>query len=138
MSVIDKDGKIPGTPNFLVKGDIEIVDQGIHLGAAFLAAHLSDYHPLVNPEKSRKGLSFGLKLRFSDEVTKYGATPHYIFDTGAKSNGTRGVSLYILEDKFVMTLATSKAVWTVRVARQNSVLSVYLRMKNMIPIRGGG
>ncbi|XP_031555970.1 uncharacterized protein LOC116292758 [Actinia tenebrosa] len=105
-------GTIPGSPSFKTHGDFQIVDGGLFLDgtSAYLTAHLNSDDALVYPERFSRGFAFGLKVKFPDTVKGY-TVPKYVVDTGAKSLSSRGVSLYILEQKLVVELATSDTKW---------------------------
>jgi hypothetical protein len=107
-------GTVAGSPSFTTHGNVQIVDGGLFLDgtSAYLTSHLNSDDALVYPERFSKGFAFGLKVKFPDSVKGY-TVPKYVLDSGVKSLSTRGISLYILEGKLVMELATSDTKWKV-------------------------
>lgn len=58
------------------------------------------------------GFSIGAKLKFDQADMTY-STPKYIFDSGARSLATRGVSVYVLNGNLFFELATANKAWKV-------------------------
>ena len=94
--------------------------------SGYLSSHLSGQDPLVNPGDFLDGFSFGLKLKFPAAVLNYD-NPRYILDTGEKSVNSPGVSLYLLNKKLVMEIATYDTRWKVGV---NVVVAVFIFVKD--------
>lgn len=107
-------GFIYGKTTFKVNGNCQAVDGGLLLdgSSSYLSSHLSSQDALSNPGKFSNGFTFGLKLKFPAVVLKYD-DPRYILDTGEKSVNSPGVSLYLLNKKLVMELATFDTRWKV-------------------------
>nr|XP_058946642.1 uncharacterized protein LOC131774603 [Pocillopora verrucosa] len=105
-------GLIPGKAALQVHGNSRSVEGGLLLDGAsgYLSSHLSGQDPLVNPGDFLDGFSFGLKLKFPAAVLNYD-NPRYILDTGEKSVNSPGVSLYLLNKKLVMEIATYDTRW---------------------------
>ena len=108
-------GRIPGHLPFKVNGHVEVVDGGLYFDgtSAFLSTRLVSSDILASPDRARQGLAFGIKLKFDGAVKQYD-TPRYVLDTGAKSGGKTGVSLYVLNGKLIAEIATTSMKWKVR------------------------
>ena len=109
-------GIIPGKAALKVHGNSQSVEGGLLLDgtSGYLSSHLSGQDPLANPGEFLDGFAFGLKLKFPAAVLKYD-NPRYILDTGEKSVNSPGVSLYLLNKKLVMEIATYDTRWKVGV-----------------------
>ncbi len=96
-------------------GHVEVVDGGLYFDGmtAFLSTHLVPSNIMATPDRAKEGLAFGIKLRFDGSAKQYD-TPRYILDTGAKSGGKTGVSLYVLNGKLIAVIATSNMKWKVQ------------------------
>lgn len=121
-------GLIPGKAALQVHGNSRSVEGGLLLdgSSGYLSSHLSGQDPLVNPGDFLDGFSFGLKLKFPAAVLNYD-NPRYILDTGEKSVNSPGVSLYLLNKKLVMEIATYDTRWKVGV---NVVVAVFILVKD--------
>ena len=117
-------GFIPGKASLRVNGNCQTVDGGLLLdgSTSYLSSHLDSQNSLSNPGGFLSGLSFGLKLKFPASVLKYDDA-RYILDTGEKSAGSSGVSLYLLNKKLILELATHDTRWKVSVSRPALALS---------------
>ena len=117
-------GFIPGKAALKVNGNSQTVDGGLLLDgtSGYLSSHLSGQNALVNPGEFLEGFTFGLKLKFPASVMQYD-NPRYILDTGEKSVNSPGVSLYLLNKKMVMEIATYDTRWKVSICWVSYLLS---------------
>ena len=91
-----------------------VVDGGVYLDgtSAYLAAPLGTSDVLANPDKATDGFAFGVKLKFDSTAKEYD-TPRYVLDTGAKSVGSTGFSLYVLNGRMFVELSSATMKWKV-------------------------
>ena len=68
---------------------------------------------LQDPGVCVNGFSMGAKLKFDQADMTY-TMPKYIFDSGARSLATRGVSVYIVNGNLFVELASASKAWKVR------------------------
>ena len=107
-------GFILGKPSLKVNGNCQAEDGGLLLdgSTSYLGSHLSSQDALTNPGAFLDGFTFGMKLKFPAAVLN-DDNPKYVLDTGEKSVNSPGVSLYLLNKKLVMELATYNTRWKV-------------------------
>ena len=107
-------GTVLGSPPFFAHGNVQVENDGMFLDgiSAFLETHMNSDDALVYPDRFTKGMAFGIKVKFPDSVLEY-TVPKYLIDSGAKSLSSRGVSLYLLEKRLVVEIATSEKLWKV-------------------------
>lgn len=107
-------GFILGKTSLKVTGNCETVEGGLLLDGStgYLSSHLSSQNALANPGRFLDGFTFAMKLKFPSTVLQY-SDIRYILDTGEKSVNSPGVSLYLLNKKMVMELATYSTRWKV-------------------------
>ena len=67
---------------------------------------------MIDPDVCIGGFALGMKLRF-DEVSLTSNAPQYVLDTGASTNG-KGVSVFLQLNSLYFKIATSNAVYQVR------------------------
>lgn len=94
-----------------------IVDDGLYFDGitGYLSTQLGTNNILTNPEKATGGFSLGIKLKFDSSAKEYD-TPRYVLDTGAKSAGTAGMSLYVFNGQIVVELSSTRTKWKVSVS----------------------
>ena len=107
-------GFIAGKVSLRVNGNCQTVDGGLLLdgSTSYLSSHLDSQSGLSNPGGFLSGFSFGMKLKFPASVLQYDDS-RYLLDTGEKSVNSPGVSLYLLNKKLIMELATHDTRWKV-------------------------
>lgn len=109
-------GFIAGKASLRVNGNCQTVDGGLLLdgSTSYLSSHLSRRNALSNPGGFLNGFSFGLKLKFPAAVLN-SDNVRYILDTGGKSVSSPGLSLYLLNNKMILELATRDTRWKVSI-----------------------
>lgn len=107
-------GFIAGKASLRVNGNCQTVDGGLLLDGttSYLSSHLSRQNALSNPGGFLNGFSFGLKLKFPAAVLNSDDV-RYILDTGEKSVSSPGLSLYLLNKKMILEVATRDTRWKV-------------------------
>lgn len=80
--------------------------------STYASAALPKSDCLQDPGVCVNGFSIGAKLKFDQADMTY-STPKYIFDSGARSLATRGVSVYVLNGNLFFELATANKAWKV-------------------------
>ena len=89
--------------------------------STYASASLATSDCLEDPVLCVNGLSLGAKLYFTEEDMSYD-TPRYVVDTGARSAGTQGVSMYILSGNLFCQLSTAEKAW--KVCKDNSIVQL--------------
>lgn len=107
-------GFIRGKASLKVNGNCQTVDGGLLLDgtSGYLSSHLNSQNALSNPGGFLDGFTFGVKLKFPAAALN-SDDPRYVVDTGEKSVNSPGLSLYLLNKKMVVELATYDTRWKV-------------------------
>lgn len=107
-------GKLVGTPPLNLFGTSLIQDKGMIFDGVgtFATADLPRSDCLRDPGLCVNGFSIGCRIKFDQADMAY-AMPKYIFDSGARSLSTRGVSVYIVKGSLFFELATATRAWKV-------------------------
>ena len=79
----------------------------------FATAVLPRHDCLRDPGLCVYGFSIGSRIKFDQADMAY-TIPKYIFDSGARSLTTRGVSVYVVKGNLFFELATANKAWKVR------------------------
>ena len=74
--------------------------------------HIKESHCLHDTEFCSKGFSFGTKLRIDEAANRY-TEPKFILDTGGHEEKTRGVSLFVEDQKLVVEVTTKNMTYRV-------------------------
>ena len=106
--------KVIGSPPLNLFGQGLIQDGGMLFDGVsmFANAALPKSDCLQDPEACLNGFSVGVKLKFDQADMTY-PVPKYIFDSGARSLTTRGISLYLMNGNLFVELGTAKKAWKV-------------------------
>lgn len=80
--------------------------------STFANAVLPKSDCLQDPGVCLNGFSVGMRLKLDQADMTY-PVPKYIFDSGARSITTRGVSVYVMNGNLFVELATAKTAWKV-------------------------
>ena len=106
--------KLIGTPPLNLFGTSLIQDKGMVFDGVgtFATADLPRSDCLRDPGLCVNGFSIGCRIKFDQADMAY-AMPKYIFDSGARSLSTRGVSVYIVKGSLFFELATATRAWKV-------------------------
>ena len=107
-------GFVEGNPSFKVNGNLQIADGGLAFDGltSWLGTHVANTDCFVDPALCTKGIALGAHLKLDPSVLSYKEAT-YLIDTGAKSDGKRGLSLYVEGGKLYFMLATADKTWEV-------------------------
>jgi hypothetical protein len=105
---------VSGSPSLSVYGKIRITEGGLHFdgSTSFMDTHIKETHCLHDTEFCSKGFSFGTKLRIDEAANRY-TEPKFILDTGSHAEKTRGVSLFVENQKLVVEFTTKNMTYRV-------------------------